>query len=248
MAAQAGRARTRGAAGAAGAIPWSPIAPYDGPRRAWASLAAWNAAIWLVAFAWYAPIVASRRLLFPIFPLLLPPVLDVVGGWVGAWGPWRTWSRTRVPAAARRFAFSAVVVGTVAVAGYAFGLLALGGSPSSRVAIAPVWVEAADAMRRNCPRGSRVLVRPSRTYPPDWLLEGEAAYVELPAAIRGEDVPGWLAHEADFVLENEGLIRARPVLRTLGAAGVDAPDPAWGLLRVDPPGRLVPVATSSVRR
>jgi hypothetical protein len=31
-----------------------------------------------VGFAWYAPIVSSRRLLFPIFPILLPPALEAI--------------------------------------------------------------------------------------------------------------------------------------------------------------------------
>ena len=81
--------------------------------------------------------------------------------------------------------------------------LVAGGLPSSRRPIAAIWLEAADAMRRLCPRGSRVLVRPSRDYPPDWLLEGHVTYVELPAAVGDGEIFKWVRANADFALTSE---------------------------------------------
>ena len=57
---------------------------------------------------------------------------------------------------------------------------------------------------------SRVLVRPSRTVPADWLWAGPAAAVALPAAVPDDAVAAFLAREADAVLLNEGLLRHRP--------------------------------------
>ena len=205
------RRRRRRAAKAGDAMTASPSFESTAEaRRGWASLALWNGAIWLLAFAWYAPIVSSRRLLFPIFAVLVPPVLAALAEWGRAVG--RTWvpSSIRRLGAVRSRAFVLVLTATVALSGYAFGLLCLAGGPSSRVAIDPIWIEAADAMRRFCPKGSRVLVRPSRTYPPDWLLEGQVEYVELPAAVADADVDPWTRRHADFTLDNPGLRAQRP--------------------------------------
>lgn len=167
----------------------------EAARAAWGRLAVWSGAIWLLGFAWYAPIVSSRRLLFPVFPVLVPPVLAVVAGWGRglAGGAWVSALRRRAPILAR--GGSAVLLVLAAV------LFVRGGSPGSREPIAKVWLEAADAMRRYCPKGSRVLVRPSRDYPPDWLLEGWVEYVELP---RG----GAAAVQR---LESVGFVLGRPV-------------------------------------
>jgi hypothetical protein len=76
-------------------------------------------------------------------------------------------------------------------------------------------------------------VRPSRTYPPDWLAEGAARYVALPASVPDPEVPGWLRRACGYVLVNEGLLRHR------GAAFADLArwDPVRGvvLARTGPP-------------
>jgi hypothetical protein len=50
-----------------------------------------------------------------------------------------------------------------------------------------------------------VLVRPSRDYPPDWLLEGWVEYVDLPGAIERSEARLWIDARCDFVLTRDGL-------------------------------------------
>jgi len=194
------RAR-RGAAADGGGD--APTRAAQAARAAWGRLAVWSGAIWLLGFAWYAPIVSSRRLLFPVFPVLVPPVLAVVAGWGRrlAGGAWAAAVRRRAPVLAG--------VGSAGLLLLAGVLFVRGGSPGSREPIAKVWLEAADAMRRLCPKGSRVLVRPSRDYPPDWLLEGWVEYVELPGAVADADAAS-IVRTGEFVLVQPDFAHARP--------------------------------------
>ncbi|HVG93253.1 MAG TPA: hypothetical protein VND21_02310, partial [Planctomycetota bacterium] len=50
----------------------------------------------------------------------------------------------------------------------------------------------------------------SRTYPPDWLAEGAARYLALPAAVPDAEVPAWIRASCAWILVNEGLLRHRP--------------------------------------
>ena len=92
--------------------------------------------------------------------------------------------------------------------------------------------------------------------PPDWLAEGGARYVALPASVPDGDVAAWIRRSCAWILVNEGLLRHRPAAlaplarwderggvvlapdRPAWAAEVaacDAGTPSrWCLVRVDP--------------
>ncbi|MBL9086760.1 MAG: hypothetical protein JNM10_06425 [Planctomycetia bacterium] len=188
-----------------------PVAPtagdaVEGPgreaRRAFVRLAVAAAVVWGLAMAWYAPVVASRRLLFPVFPVLLTAAVIAAADLLRAWG-----GGAALRAVAR--------VGAAAAGPVAAGLLAwVGfGAPSPapagpRPTLDPASLEAAAALRA-LPAGTRVVVRPSRTAPPDWLYDDVVEPVGLPAAVADADVAAWLRAHADAVLLGDGLFRHR---------------------------------------
>ena len=229
------RRRSAGVADAAAVV-------MDGPaeaRRAWGGLALWNAALWLPALAWYAPIVTSRRLLFPIFASLVPPVLAVLAGWAGAAA--RTWAPrvARLFRGRRRPVVGLLLLSSIALVVLSSRLLWLGGAPGTRRPIDEIWLQAARAMRDRCPAGSRVLVRPSRDYPPDWLLEGHVEYVALPWAVADADVAAWIERHVDFLLVNISPGRSRAPVADLAASHLVRPggDVRW--MRPTPQGVVV---------
>ncbi len=176
------------------------------PRRAWRGLAVATALAWLPAFAWYAPIVSSRRLLFPIFAVLIPPALDLLGGLLRPVGA----------GLARRFARLAPFAGPAAsgaagsMAVLAIVLAARHGNPYDERHVDEASLRAVAELSKPAYAGARVLAKPSRTLPPDWLLEGRVTFVSLPAAVPDEEVAAWAREHADYVLSNEGLRAHRP--------------------------------------
>ncbi|HVG94930.1 MAG TPA: hypothetical protein VND21_10820, partial [Planctomycetota bacterium] len=125
----------------------------DPARVAWRRLALWTAVCWLPAMAWYAPIVSSRRLLFPIFPVLLAPALDAIGNALRTLAPGT--SRT-VRAATVRLARGAPIAALLLAAVTAVLLVASPGRPT----VDPAFVEAGRRLAA-LPPGTPVLVRPS---------------------------------------------------------------------------------------
>ncbi|MFO0932861.1 MAG: hypothetical protein U1E39_09135 [Planctomycetota bacterium] len=173
-------------------------------RRAFVRLATVSAVVWGLAMAWYAPVVASRRLLFPIFPVLATAAAIVVGDVLrGSAGP---------AARAARRAADLVAVAAPALAAIVLGAVlfgAGGATPSApRPTLDPASLEAAAALRA-LPAGTRVVVRPSRTAPPDWLYDDVVEPVGLPASVRGDDLAAWLPANADAVLVGDGFFRNR---------------------------------------
>ena len=174
-------------------------------RRAFVRLAVATAVVWGLAMAWYAPVVASRRLLFPVFPVLLTAAATVAVEAVRARG-----GGAALRAAARVGAAAAGPVAAALIAAVVFG--AAPSAPARpRPTLDPASLEAAAALRA-LPSGTRVVVRPSRTAPPDWLYDDVVEVVGLPAAVADADVPAWLAASADAVLLGDGLYRHRALL------------------------------------
>jgi hypothetical protein len=181
-------------------------APAPSPARdAWRGLALANAVAWLPPFAWYAPIVSERRLLFPVFALLIPPALDALARAI----PGVVARLSRVPVRVATAAAVAVAIG--AAAGAAF-LVASAGDPYGVRPVDDASLRVVEVLSRPEFAGSRVLAKPSRTIPPDWLLEGRVSFVSLPAAVPDADVAAWIPRHADLVLENDGLAAFRPGL------------------------------------
>jgi 4-amino-4-deoxy-L-arabinose transferase-like glycosyltransferase len=243
---------------AAGALlrrrPGSPLrAPEDPARRDARRLAVVSCLVWVPPFAWYAPIVASRRFLFPLVPLVLPPAIDLVRRAAGPAG-------ARAVAAARRFAVSAAAPVVAAAAIVAVALVVRAGPPDPARHVPRGAVAAADALAR-LPRADdgrvpRVLAKPSRTAPPDWLVHGHATLVSLPSRLaageRAPSGPAWA--RADAVLLSSGLLAQRrealaAIARWDDERGIVLADPLPAGLRVvwrDPsaPVAYVLLATS----
>lgn len=189
-------------------------------RHRYVVLACATAATWLLAMAWYAPVVASRRLLFPVFPLL---ATAVAAAGVDAWPGLRALAPRGVAALARAAGWmrGAALPVAAALLAIAFVVPRGGERAGPRPTLDPASLEAA-ALLRALPAGSRVLLRPSRTHPPDWLFDDVVVPVGLPAAVFDADLSGWLARSVDAILLSEGLLRHRPSLWpgvTLGASG-----------------------------
>ena len=183
----------------------------SGAAGEWRPIAAWTALVWWPAFAWYAPIVSSRRLLFPIVPVLIPPALDLLRGFL--------------PAAARGVRVPRGVATTAAVLLAAGGvaLAVAAGAPDAYRHVTPEAARFAESVRPSLPTGT-VLARPSRTVPPDWLFSRGVHLVGLPREISDGEAGYWargrvmhnlwmgrsILWEVESVLLNEGLLRNRP--------------------------------------
>jgi len=192
------------------------VAPGREARRRYVQLAAVTAAAWGLAMAWYAPVVASRRLLFPVFPILATGALVAAADAIRSRGGRAATTLDRAGAALH------VVAAPVAAALVALGVA--GAVPVPRAAPVPTLdaasLEAAAALRA-LPPGTRVVLRPSRTHPPDWLFDDVVEPVGLPAAVADADVPAWFATHADVVLVSDGFMRHRPRLDLGVEAGPD---------------------------
>lgn len=176
-------------------------------RRAFVRLAVATGVLWGLAMAWYAPVVASRRLLFPVFPILGTAAVIVACDRLRAAGG-------RAAAALRACGDLAVVAATP-LAAIVVGVALFAAGPAvpagPRATFDPASLEAVAALRA-LPAGSRVVVRPSRTAPPDWLFDDVVEPIGLPAAVRGDGLAAWLAANADAILVGDGLWRNRPDL------------------------------------
>lgn len=200
----------------------------EAPRRAWRTLALLTCLAWLPPMAWYEPVVQSRRFLFPVVAILLPAALDVLGGLV----PRDVRSRVRLPAWAPRAALAVALAVSVA----AVVLVVRHASPWEERHVGTASLALVEELRKPRYRGTVVLAKPSRTLPPDWLLEGQVTFLALPAAVRDAEVERWVTGRAHYVLRNADLERQRPALFALdpgrgpGRPGEGAPPwlhPAW---------------------
>jgi hypothetical protein len=61
-------------------------------------------------------------------------------------------------------------------------------------------------------RDAVILAKPSRTLPPDWLLEGHARFLALPDSVSDEEAPRWITQRAQYLLTSPGLRDRRPGL------------------------------------
>ena len=172
------------------------------PRRVWRLHALATAALWLPAFAWYAPVVASRRLLFPCFAVLLPPTLEALGRVLAALAPRGGQARDRL--LDRAAGWTALAAGLVAVAALAWVLI----RPASKFrGVDSVAGAVARDLPTLLPQNDRVRIwmRPSRTIPPDWLIDDRVVICGLPS-----DATPALVRTADAILLNEGVLGHRP--------------------------------------
>ncbi len=219
-----------------------------GPRRAWLEIALLSSFVWLPPMAWYAPIARSRRFLFPLVAVLLPPAVDRLGRLVPE-GLGRA-VRGRDGPRARR---AVVAVGTVALA--LAGLLVVRhGDPWRESHVDPPALALVARLAGPGTRGETILAKPSRTLPPDWLLPGDTRFLALPLAIDDASAWAWVRDRAAYVLLSPGLLAARPDLLSPiatetsdGALAVGTlpswlalawrePSGRYVLLRVEPPG------------
>jgi hypothetical protein len=192
-------------------------------QRAWRGIAVVSCFVWLPPMAWYEPIAASRRFLFPVLGLLPAAALGLC--------PWRP----RLPSPLRRavpWAAGAALAGAVALA-------AAHGNPWRELHVDEGTLALVRHLRAPGFRGARILARPSRDAPPGWLLEGQVTFVALPFAVAGErEAVAYVRSEAGYVLLGEGLLRLRPT--PFGALA--AWDPTRGVvLRDDLPAWLEPL-------
>jgi 4-amino-4-deoxy-L-arabinose transferase-like glycosyltransferase len=169
----------------------------DSPSE-WHRIAVWTCLVWWPAFAWYAPIVSSRRLLFPIVPLLIPPALAMVAAFAPALA-----RGVRVP--------RGVVVGAALLFAAGGGALAVrAGLPDPARHIPRHAARLAASLPLAKGETIRVLARPSRTIPPDWLFPAGYVLVGLPRSVADGDVAAWMSTHAELLLVSEGLSRNRP--------------------------------------
>jgi 4-amino-4-deoxy-L-arabinose transferase-like glycosyltransferase len=181
------------------------------PPREWRRLAVWSCLVWVPPLAWYVPIVASRRFLFALVPILLPPALDLVGRWL----PTRALDRARAVALRAALPLGAVLV----VAGVALALAQPAPDPARH--LVPGTVEAAAAL----PPRAHALAKPSRTAPPDWLVREDVRLHAIPAAVEPARALDWIRERFDVVLLSSGLLAQRrealaPLARWDDAEGV----------------------------
>ena len=197
-----------------------PPAP-ESPRRAWRTLALLTCVVWLLPMAWYEPITPSRRLLFPVVPILLPAALDVLWSLLPA--PWRA-ACARRPAALLARAAPALAGAAVLAAGV---LVVRHGNPWKERHMGDPELAVAAQLAQRQYAGAVVLAKPSRTLPPDWLLEDHVRFLALPAAVPDEEAPRWVVERAHYVLINPDLQRHRPALFGDPQAAGMRPVPAW---------------------
>jgi hypothetical protein len=183
----------------------------DAPRRAWRTLALLTCVIWLPPMAWYEPITLSRRLLFSVVPILLPAALDVLWGLLP--GPWRatltaarptTWLSRAAP-----FAAAAAIVAAIVLA-------VRHGNPWNERHIDEPSRNLVERLSQPKYRGAVILAKPSRTLPPDWLLEGHVTFLAMPAAVSSADARAWIIDRAQYILFTPDFFLRRQYLHYIG--------------------------------
>jgi 4-amino-4-deoxy-L-arabinose transferase-like glycosyltransferase len=195
------------------------------PVRAFVSLTVLTCLAWLPPIAWYEPVVASRRFLFPLVALIVPAALALLVGlvperWARGAHAWAAgWGRRLAAAAAL-----ALLACGVAVA-------ASTPTPSEPRGFDTSTLALVRALQAPGLHGARILARPSLTVPADWLLPGDVTLVGVPYAVPDEALPDWARHHADYLLLNPGLLGHRPS----AFAGFATWDPKRGVLVGDPP-------------
>jgi hypothetical protein len=179
-------------------------APPDAPRRAWRGLAVATCLVWLPPIAWYHAIVDSRRLLFPVFAVLLPPALDALARLAPA--AWAASAAARlVSGFGRRAAWpfaAACLAGSVALA-------VAHGNPREERHVDDSTLAIARRLSRPEYGDAVVLAKPSRTVPPDWMVFRGATLLAIPRSVSDADAPAWIAERAGYVLVSPGLLANR---------------------------------------
>jgi hypothetical protein len=192
--------------------------------RAWHRLGLLSAVFWLPPFAFYEPLVASRRFLFPILALLVPACADLLCRMLPP--------VERATAVLRRAA--PWLAGAAAAA--AVALAAMHGNPYREQHFDESTLTLATQLAAPEYRDARILAEPSRTVPVEWLLPRGIRMLAIPCAVNDDEAPGWIRANASFLLLNRGLLALRPS----PFASYASWDDARGVVEGDLPRWLAP--------
>jgi len=168
--------------------------------RAWHRLVLLSVVCWLPPFAFYEPVVASRRFLFPVLAMLIPACADLLVRLLPVPFP--------AGAAAMLQRASGWLAGGAAAA--AVLIVALHGNPYRERHFDESTLALARRLSLAEYRNARILARPSRTIPVEWLLPAGVQLRAIPYAVPDADAPDWIRENASFLLLNAGLLALRP--------------------------------------
>jgi len=177
--------------------------PGGGARRTWHGTVLFSCLLWLPPIAWYEPIVASRRFLFPILAPLVPAGIDLLARLL----PERSLLALEVAGGICRRA-APWLAGAAALG--ALALVVLHGNPYRERHFDGNTLALVRHLHAPRYRNARILAEPSRTVPVEWLLPGGTGMAAIPYAVPDSDAQEWIRTHADFLLLNRGLLALRP--------------------------------------